>query len=125
MMASEVPDHEALRRLRKTASPYMRERLDTYYRIVKRGKNLGEALDSSNFVFPNQKLIDQLQTFAKLKSFDVSMHIVAKDALARSVSSIKARAMIAGNLMLGVVVGLNVWILAGVFSMSSQMQALY
>ena len=108
---AKVPIKDSLSKLRKGASPWLKERIDAAYVGLKSGVNLGQALDKAGHNFPEQDVIDDISIYADLKDFDEAMRIVGEEWMAESVEKIKKSVAVL-NIMAMIGMGLIVGFIA-------------
>lgn len=110
---------EVLRKIRRNASPWMRERIDSALRHVNSGANLGDALHKGNYGFPDQQVVEDLRIYASLSSFDESLKSVADEWIETGVDKIKAQAKVLNTLAIILIAITIGTILGGLFSLQS------
>lgn len=108
---AKVPIKDSLAKLRKGASPWLKERIDAAYVGLKSGVNLGHALDKAGHKFPEQDVIDDISIYADLKDFDEAMRIVGEEWMIESVEKIKKSVAVL-NIMAMISMGLIVGFIA-------------
>ena len=75
LMQSGVPAPEAIRIIMRTANPWYKERLSAIrFRLLNGDINLGEALYSTQYMFPSKQMIMDLRSYAALGGFDDILH---------------------------------------------------
>lgn len=105
---AKVPIKDSLAKLRKGASPWLKERIDAAFIGLKSGVNLGQALEKAGHKFPDQEVIDDISIYADLNDFDEAMRIVGEEWMEESVEKIKksvAVLNIVAMLSMGLIVG--------------------
>ncbi|OLU25494.1 pilus assembly protein [Pseudomonas sp. PA15(2017)] len=119
MLRTGINQLDALDTLKRSATPWLRERLDAIHYGVSSGKNFGQALKLSNHQFPDTMAIHFLEVLAPRKGFAESMERFANRWLKQMLEHVNAisKSLIAlssvcmGALMILVVIG--VFMLAG------------
>lgn len=119
MLRTGINQLEALDTLKRSSTPWLRERLDAIHYGVSSGKNFGEALKSAGHEFPDSMAIHFLEVLAPRKGFAESMERFANrwldqmlkrvDAVSKMLIALSSVCM--GTLMILVVIG--VFMLAG------------
>lgn len=114
MLRAGVGQLSALRILSRSASPWLRERIDAINFGVSSGKDFGTALKLAGHQFPDEMAIHFLQVLATRQSFAQSMERFAKRWLEQMLKRVEAisktliaiSAVIMGFLMIFVLVGI-------------------
>lgn len=89
MLRSGIPLLTILTLLAKTASPYMRERIDACIRGTNAGLNLGEALHRAELDFPDPMAVRLIRVFASRDGFDAALDSFAREWSATTVQRVK------------------------------------
>lgn len=111
---------EVLRKLRRNANPWMRERIDDALRHVNSGANLGDALYRGGYGFPDQEVVEDLRIYASLSSFDESLKAVSNEWLETGVDKIKAQAKVLNTVAI-LLIGITIMtLLGGLFALQQQ-----
>lgn len=111
---------EVLRKLRRNANPWMRERIDDALRHVNSGANLGDALYRGGYGFPDQEIVEDLRIYASLSSFDESLKAVSNEWLVTGVDKIKAQAKVLNTVAI-MLIGVTIMtLLGGLFALQQQ-----
>ncbi|WP_313025491.1 type II secretion system F family protein [Pseudomonas lopnurensis] len=114
MLRAGINQLDALDTLKRSATPWLRERLDAIHYGVSSGKNFGQALRLAGHQFPDPMAIHFLDALATRKTFATSMERFANRWLERTLEQVAAisNSLIAlssigmGVLMILVVVGI-------------------
>ncbi|GAB5387230.1 MAG: type II secretion system F family protein [Alphaproteobacteria bacterium] len=114
---------EVLRKLRKNANPWMRERIDACLREVNSGANLGEALHRTGHGFPDKEIVDDLRVYAQLSSFDESLAAVADEWIVEGVEKVDAQAKVLNTIALMLIGFTIISLVGGLFSIQQQITA--
>ena len=115
-----VPISIALTSLRRDASKYLKERIDGALSFIKNGDNFGDALDKSNYEFPDMQIISDLKIYSELDNFEEALDKLANDWLEESVYMIEQKAEIMNAIALLMVSGIIAWAVFGTFDMQDQ-----
>lgn len=111
---------EVLRKLRRNANPWMRERIDDALRHVNSGANLGDALYRGGYGFPDIEIVEDLRIYASLSSFDESLKAVADEWIETGVDKIKAQAKVLNTIAI-LLIGVTIMtLLGGLFALQQQ-----
>lgn len=100
LLEAGLPEIEVLETLRKTASPWLQERLDAATDRISRGNALGMALRNSGFNFPDRQSVNYLSLLGKGKGASMLISRYADRALENIISRVKVRANTARALSL-------------------------
>lgn len=99
-MVSGVSVHDALRKIAKTAPPYLKTRTETIYKGVNMGHNLGAAMQKSGHNFPDPDIAGEIYIYAELDGFSENLDILAKEWIDGSIEKTKATSKLISNIML-------------------------
>lgn len=114
----------ALEHIAANANPWLKDRVQACLRGTRSGKNIGDALATSGYEFPDREIIDDLGVYSQLSGFDAALAILGNEWLTESVDEIKSR-MAGVFAALIVVVGvLVIFFVLGLISMQLQMTTL-
>jgi type II secretory pathway component PulF len=114
---------DALERLKRHASPWLRVRVQAALSGLREGVKFGDALDASGYEFPDREVIDDLGVFSGLSGFHQALKTVAEEWLSESLHKVKSTMGLVfkvGIILLGVLFGI---LLFGSFSMVEQFQS--
>lgn len=92
LLEAGLPEIDVLKTLRKTASPWLRERLDATIDGINRGNSLGRALRNSGFNFPSRQAANYLTLLGKGEGASVLISRYADRALEDIIARVKRRA---------------------------------
>lgn len=98
LLEAGLPEIEVLKTLRKTASPWLCERLDATIDGINRGNSLGRALRNSGFNFPSRQSANYLSLLGKGEGASVLISRYADRALEEITARVKRRANTARGL---------------------------
>lgn len=100
LLEAGLPEIDVLKTLRKTAPPWLCERLDATINGINRGNSLGRALRNSGFNFPNRQAANYLSLLGKGEGASILISRYADRALDEIISRVKRRANTARGLSL-------------------------
>ncbi|HEY2454467.1 MAG TPA: type II secretion system F family protein [Scandinavium sp.] len=100
LLDAGLPEIDVLESLRKTASPWLRERLDAAMAGIRRGHSTGMALRHSGFGFPDRQSVNYLSLLGKGKGASVLISRYAERALDGIIARVSLRASAARVLSL-------------------------
>ncbi|HFK4763122.1 type II secretion system F family protein [Citrobacter farmeri] len=98
LLEAGLPEIDVLKTLRKTASPWLRERLDATIAGINRGNSLGRALRYSGFNFPSRQSANYLSLLGKGDGASLLISRYADRALDEIIARVKRRANTARGL---------------------------
>tara|TARA_Y100000815_G_scaffold274390_1_gene308313 strand:- start:501 stop:1565 length:1065 start_codon:yes stop_codon:yes gene_type:complete len=94
-----VPD--ALRKIIRSAKPYLRSRTESIYKGVNMGRNLGAAMQKTGQNFPDPEISGEISIYAELDGFSENLDILAKEWIDGSIEKTQAASKLLSNIMLG------------------------
>ncbi|MEA1938887.1 MAG: type II secretion system F family protein, partial [Pseudomonadota bacterium] len=100
LISSGVQTSRSLEKMSKTASPWMKERLDATLRHVYSGSNIGRALLRSGYNYPDKEIIEDLVAYADLPAFSEMLEIIGKEWLGDSVNKIQIQSRLLNGIAL-------------------------
>ncbi|HFS3990899.1 TPA: bundle-forming pilus protein BfpE, partial [Escherichia coli] len=116
-----IPVPEALRIIMKTASPWYKEKLVAIrYRMLNGDRNLGEALNSSGYIFPSKQMIMDLRSYSALGGFDEMLNKLSVQWQDDSVAYITKQMSVLKNVAIIIMGLVFMWIVSGMFSLQQQ-----
>lgn len=118
-----VPVPEALRRLRATANPWLRERIDAVLFYVNSGHHLGDAMFKAGHDFPDRAVVEDLRIYAGLGSFDEALERLTQEWVRESVTLLEAIGSglkVVGMILVAATIAL---FQAGMFSIQQQLSS--
>lgn len=92
MLASGVALEDALVRMARHASPYLKERIDHTLRGIRSGKTLGDALKLAEHDFPDRETIGSLRVISGRAGFDVALERYTLRWLDKNLRSVETAA---------------------------------
>lgn len=121
LIQAGVTVKDALKQTSIYASPWLKTRIDAIYRRLG-DYNLGEAMSSTGYDFPDREIINDLTTYSKFSGFDQALKSLADDWLEESIETVGrkvAKLNIFGIFLAAIVI---LFIALGANAMSQQMQ---
>jgi type II secretory pathway component PulF len=123
MIASGTKVGDALQQMRRNASPWLEERLFAMITHINRGKQVGDAMALSGHGFPDHQVIERLQIFTRFRNAGEALESVARKWLADINTQIAAQMGALKFIVLGLVTGIIVTIVSGLFSLQGLVEA--
>jgi type II secretory pathway component PulF len=93
-----VPD--ALRKIIKSAKPYLKSRTEAIYKGVNMGRNLGAAMQKTGHSFPDPQISGEISIYAELDGFSDNLDILAKEWIDGSIEKTQSASKMLSNIML-------------------------
>lgn len=121
LITSGITEVNALKEMLKYSNNYLKERLRSFVIGMQNGMNIGEAMQISNFNFPDSEVVDDIAVFSNFPNFSEKLKLIAQQNINSTKKSIKiisslVQAII--NIMLYAVI---IFIVVAVFSLTSNM----
>ncbi len=123
LVSAGVQTARALEKMRRNASPWLRERLDATLRHVYSGSNVGRALQRAGYGYPDEDIIEDLCAYADLPAFTDMLETLGKEWMSDAVEAIKGQSRVLNTLALAVMGGVVAWIFSGMFDIQQQITA--
>lgn len=115
-----TPVSTAMRTLRRDASRYLKEKIDSTLVYISAGENLGQALAKTGLGFPDKEIIGDLKIYSELDNFEEALDKLANDWLEESVYVIEEKAGLLNMVALLSIAGVIAWAVLGTFEMQDQ-----
>jgi type II secretory pathway component PulF len=110
-----------LRRLRETANPWLRERLDATLYFVNSGYDLGEALYQSGYQFPDREIVADLRIYATLGNLDESMSRISSEWTKHSLERLRATGDVMKVVGMAMIAATIAWVQLGIIAVQQQL----
>jgi len=120
LLGSQVPLKRALEILEDQARPWLRERVSSARQEVLRGRNLGEALRTGRFNFPDPGVAVDLEILSERADVGSVIEQVTDEWITDQIEVLKAQAAVTRNLGLIVVGGTIAWAMQSVFAVVTE-----
>jgi type II secretory pathway component PulF len=89
LVQAGVRIESALEQLAQNAAAWSAARTNAALTGLRAGKNLGEALQSSGYEFPDREIISEIKLYASKSGFDEALRLIGNDWIEESVLRIK------------------------------------
>ncbi len=116
-----MPVPEALRRLRATANPWLRERIDAALYFVNSGYDLGEALHLTGYQFPAREIVEDLRIYATLGNLDEAMSRISSEWVTHSLDNLRAAGDATKVVGMALVAATIAWVQLGIIAVQQQL----
>ncbi len=116
LLGAQVPLKRALEILESNATPWLKERLSAARQQVLRGRNLGEALRSTGYDFPDPGVAVDLEILSERADVGSVIEEITEDWIRDQIDLLRAQAAIARNVGLVLVGGTIAWTMQSVFN---------
>jgi type II secretory pathway component PulF len=115
LLGAQVPLKRALEILEEQATPWLKERVYSARQEVLRGRNLGEALRTGRYDFPDPGVAVDLEILSERADVGSVIESVTNEWIRDKIEELKAQAAIARNVGLIAVGGTIAWAMQSVF----------
>jgi type II secretory pathway component PulF len=116
LLGAQVPLKRSLEILEEQGNPWIRERIGSARQEVLRGSNLGEALRSGKYNFPDPMVAIDLEILSERADVGQVIEQVTQEWINEQIDALKAQAMITRNVGLAVVGGVIAWTMSSIFN---------
>lgn len=120
LIAAGVQTARALEKMRRSASPWLKERLDAALKHVYSGSNMGRALQRAGYGYPDPDIVDDLVAYSDLPAFTEMLDQIGKEWLENSINLIQAQARVLNTVALAMLGGIIAWVFSGMFAIQQQ-----
>jgi type II secretory pathway component PulF len=121
MIESGMRIEMALSELEKQASPWLKDRLRACLRGMRSGQNVGAALASSGYKFPDREIIDDMSVYASLAGFDEALKIIGNEWLEEGISAVQKQMKTVFAVGIIFVGAMLAFMIGGMFAMQIQL----
>lgn len=116
-IAAGIPVPEALRRIARGSSPYVRSRTEAILAQVNAGHNLGEAMTKAKQNFPDPDINGEISIYAGLDDFAKNLDILAKEWIEGAVERTQKTSKVFSNMMLVLLAGTIMFMVMSMFEL--------
>lgn len=120
LLGAQVPLKRSLEILQEQANPWLKERINSARQEVLRGRNLGEALRSGRYNFPDPAVAVDLEILSERADVGSVIEQVTEEWINDQIDVMKSQAAIARNVGLIVVGGTIAWAMSSVFNVVTE-----
>ena len=120
LLGSQVPLKRALEILEDQAKPWLRERVSSARQEVLRGRNLGEALRTGKYNFPDPGVAIDLEILSERADVGTVIEQVTDEWIREQIDVLKGQAAVTRNIGLIVVGGTIAWAMQSVFAVVTE-----
>ncbi|MHB1681025.1 MAG: type II secretion system F family protein [bacterium] len=93
LISSGINEVSALKEMAKYSNGYLKERLKSFYTGMQNGMNIGEAMQISNYNFPESDVVDDIAVFSNFPNFDEKLKLIAEQDIKKIRKYIKTISM--------------------------------
>lgn len=111
---------ESLEKLTQSASPWLKTRLLACLSGIRSGLDIGDALLSTNYRFPDMEIIHDLGIYSRYRHFDVALERLGKEWMNQSIIAIRHRMRVIFYVCLVMVALLTLLMATGILDMQQQ-----
>lgn len=122
LVQSGVKVKDALHKLKDSANPWLKERIQSALIGINSGKSVGDALLDAGHDFPDREVIDDLGIYSNLSGFEDALRKIGETWLDTAIEQVQSNMKIifvAGMIVSGLVISI---LIGGVFSLQEQLQ---
>lgn len=116
-IAAGVKSPDALRRISRTSSPFVKDRTSAILAQVNAGRNLGEAMDLAGHKFPDPAINGEISIYAGLDGFADNLDMLAREWIDDSVVRVQQASKVMGNVMLVLLAAVIAFMVFGMMEM--------
>jgi len=121
LLGAQVPLKRALEILEEQGNPWIRERINSARQEVLRGRNLGEALRTGKFNFPDPGVAVDLEILSERADVGSVIEGVTEEWINEQIDTLKAQAVVASNVGLVLVGGTIAWVMTSIFAVVGEL----
>ncbi|PLA73946.1 secretion system protein [Hydrogenovibrio sp. SC-1] len=119
---SGVKVKDALHKLKESANPWLKERIQATLIGINSGKSVGDALLDAGHDFPDREVIDDLGIYSNLSGFEDALRKIGETWLDTAIEQVQSNMkviFVIGLVFSGIVISI---LIGGVFSLQEQLQ---
>jgi len=121
LLGAQVPLKRALEILEEQGNTWIRERINSARQEVLRGRNLGEALRTGKYNFPDPSVAIDLEILSERADVGTIIEQVTEEWIREQIDVLKTQAMIARNVGLACVGGVIAWTMMSIFNVVGEL----
>lgn len=123
LLKSGIPLQESIIQINKYASPYLSTRLTAILDETRKGRNFGDALDATQYQFPDDEIIDDLVMYSTLPNFDQVLYDYGKTWMKEGIETVKVQAILLELVAFLTMSSVIAWLVVGVMQINQQIGA--
>lgn len=116
-IAADVRMPDALRRISKGSTPYMKHRVDAILRNLGAGKNLGRAMMLTKHNFPDPEINNEIEVYSGIDGFAENLDLLAREWIEDTIERTKQATRILTVISLFLLAGGVIFMAASMFSL--------
>lgn len=121
LLGAQVPLKRALEILEEQGNSWIRERINSARQEVLRGRNLGEALRTGKYNFPDPGVAIDLEILSERADVGSVIEEVTNEWIRDQIDQLRVQAMLARNIGLAVVGGVIAWTMTSIFAVVGEL----
>jgi type II secretory pathway component PulF len=121
LLGAQVPLKRALEILGEQGNPWIRERINSARQEVLRGRNLGEALRTGKYNFPDPGVAIDLEILSERADVGSVIEQVTEEWIRDQIDVLKVQAVLTRNIGLAVVGGVIAWTMMSIFNVVGEL----
>lgn len=115
---------KAMEKLMANATPWARVRISAALRGIKSGQDIGKALESTQYEFPDREIIADIRIYSTVAGFDEALRQIGDEWIEESVARIKQLMALVFSVSMLVAGSIIAFEVAGMLSMELQIQTM-
>lgn len=119
LLKAQVPLKRAVEILEEEATPWLRERLRSAREEILRGRNLGEALRSGGFEFPDAQVALDLEILSERSDVGTVIDVVTKEWIEEQIDMLNVQAQLVRTFGLMAVGGVIAWAMLSILRITT------
>lgn len=120
MLSAGVSPLKIIDTVRKSASPWLDERLAATERFIRGGKNIGDALFDTGFDYPDKEMVRDIRSYASKAEFADILRNTSDDWIETSIEKIEMQFVVIKNVAMVFATGVIIGFLMSIFSLEQQ-----
>ena len=121
LLSAQVPLKRSLEILEDQGNPWIRERISGAREEVLRGKNLGEALRSGGYGFPDPLVAIDLEILSERADVGSVIEQVTNEWIDEQIQVLKLQAILSRNIGMALVGGVIAWAMMAIFNVVGEL----
>lgn len=123
LLKAGIKLEDAIIQANKYASPYLSVRLIAILNESRKGRMFGDALEATQYQFPDVEIIDDLITYSTLPNFDQILYSYGQDWTKDGIESVKEQAVILQGVAFLIMASAIGWLVTGIMQIQQQLGA--
>ena len=121
LIGSGITEVNALKEMAKYSNDYLKERLKSFAIGMQNGMNIGEAMQISNYNYPDADVVDDISVFSNFPNFSEKLNMIAQQNINSTRRSIKTVSALIQAFIYILLYAVIIFIVVAVFSLTQNM----